>query len=69
MGTLLAALLLPGCAWLRPSQVETPSPAKKSPFPEDEVAKPFTVRDVVEAGEPWRPYRTIASWYLWRSLE
>jgi DNA-3-methyladenine glycosylase II len=19
--------------------------------------------------EPWRPYRTIASWYLWRSLE
>jgi DNA-3-methyladenine glycosylase II len=21
------------------------------------------------AGEPWRPYRTYASWYLWRSLE
>jgi DNA-3-methyladenine glycosylase II len=20
-------------------------------------------------GEPWKPYRTIASWYLWRSLE
>ena len=20
-------------------------------------------------GEPWRPYRTVASWYLWRSLE
>ena len=20
-------------------------------------------------GEPWRPYRTYASWYLWRSLE
>lgn len=19
-------------------------------------------------GEPWRPYRTVASWYLWRSL-
>jgi 3-methyladenine DNA glycosylase/8-oxoguanine DNA glycosylase len=19
--------------------------------------------------EPWRPYRTLASWYLWRSLE
>jgi DNA-3-methyladenine glycosylase II len=19
--------------------------------------------------EPWRPYRTVASWYLWRSLE
>ena len=26
-------------------------------------------REVLEAGEPWRPYRTIASWYLWRSLE
>jgi DNA-3-methyladenine glycosylase II len=20
-------------------------------------------------GEPWRPYRSIATWYLWRSLE
>jgi DNA-3-methyladenine glycosylase II len=20
-------------------------------------------------GERWRPYRTVASWYLWRSLE
>jgi len=26
-------------------------------------------RRVLELGEPWRPYRTIASWYLWRSLE
>ena len=22
-----------------------------------------------EKGEAWRPYRTVASWYLWRSLE
>jgi 3-methyladenine DNA glycosylase/8-oxoguanine DNA glycosylase len=22
-----------------------------------------------ERGEAWRPYRTVASWYLWRSLE
>lgn len=22
-----------------------------------------------EIAEPWKPYRTIASWYLWRSLE
>ena len=21
------------------------------------------------AGEKWRPYRTVASWYLWRTLE
>jgi len=20
-------------------------------------------------GEPWRPYRSAASWYLWRSLD
>ncbi len=24
---------------------------------------------VTQLGEPWKPYRTIASWYLWRSLE
>jgi DNA-3-methyladenine glycosylase II len=22
-----------------------------------------------EIGEPWAPWRTVASWYLWRSLE
>lgn len=26
-------------------------------------------RQVVERAIPWRPYRTLASWYLWRSLE
>ncbi len=26
-------------------------------------------RRMDEAGEAWRPYRTYASWYLWRSLE
>jgi DNA-3-methyladenine glycosylase II len=27
-------------------------------------------RDALEAiAEPWRPYRSIASWYLWRSLD
>ena len=27
-------------------------------------------RETMQAtGEPWRPYRTYASWYLWRSLE
>jgi DNA-3-methyladenine glycosylase II len=28
-----------------------------------------TPSEVEEMGEMWRPYRTIASWYLWRSLE
>ncbi|HXG11062.1 MAG TPA: DNA-3-methyladenine glycosylase [Gemmataceae bacterium] len=25
-------------------------------------------RKVQELAEPWRPYRTVATWYLWRSL-
>jgi DNA-3-methyladenine glycosylase II len=24
---------------------------------------------ILAMGEPWRPYRSVASWYLWRSLE
>jgi 3-methyladenine DNA glycosylase/8-oxoguanine DNA glycosylase len=24
-------------------------------------------KKLTELAEPWRPYRTIASWYLWRS--
>jgi DNA-3-methyladenine glycosylase II len=24
---------------------------------------------VLKIGAPWAPYRTVASWYLWRSLE
>jgi DNA-3-methyladenine glycosylase II len=23
---------------------------------------------LAELAEPWRPYRTIATWYFWRSL-
>ena len=26
-------------------------------------------RGVIERAEPWRPYRSLASWYLWRCLE
>jgi DNA-3-methyladenine glycosylase II len=26
-------------------------------------------REVLAYGERWRPWRTVASWYLWRSLE
>lgn len=25
--------------------------------------------EILEHGERWRPYRTFASWYLWRALE
>jgi DNA-3-methyladenine glycosylase II len=31
-----------------------------------EMPKPTACRAVAE---PWRPYRSVASWYLWRSLE
>ncbi|OLP17984.1 Fe-S cluster assembly protein HesB [Leptolyngbya sp. 'hensonii'] len=26
-------------------------------------------KTVATLGQPWQPYRTIASWYLWRSLD
>lgn len=26
-------------------------------------------KDILAFGERWRPFRTVASWYLWRSLE
>lgn len=28
-----------------------------------------TPKDLEQRAETWRPYRTIASWYLWRSLD
>ena len=28
-----------------------------------------TPAEVLAIGAPWAPYRTVASWYLWRSLE
>jgi 3-methyladenine DNA glycosylase/8-oxoguanine DNA glycosylase len=31
-----------------------------------EVPKP---KEVAERGERWRPFRTVASWYLWRASE
>ena len=28
-----------------------------------------TPKEVLARGERWRPYRTVASWYLWRLVE
>ena len=28
-----------------------------------------TAAELVEAGEKWSPYRSVASWYLWRACE
>ncbi len=27
------------------------------------------VKELEELAEPWRPFRTVAAWYLWRSLD
>ncbi len=35
-------------------------------FMRDELPKPA---ELLEYGERWRPYRSIASWYLWRGLD
>jgi DNA-3-methyladenine glycosylase II len=31
-----------------------------------EIPKP---RELAAFGERWRPYRTVASWYMWRAVE
>jgi DNA-3-methyladenine glycosylase II len=28
-----------------------------------------TAAELGERGEPWRPYRSMASWYLWANLD
>jgi DNA-3-methyladenine glycosylase II len=32
------------------------------------LVEPPTKDHLVELAEPWRPYRSIATWYFWRSL-
>ncbi|RPJ56311.1 MAG: DNA-3-methyladenine glycosylase 2 family protein [Acidobacteria bacterium] len=32
------------------------------------LRKPATPARVQQVGRPWRPYASVASWYLWRSL-
>lgn len=31
------------------------------------LSRPPTEEELLRMGEPWRPWRTVASWYLWRS--
>lgn len=31
--------------------------------------KPLSIPRMQRLAEPWRPYRSIATWYLWRSLD
>ena len=30
---------------------------------------PFVYYEFKRIAEPWRPYRTVASWYVWRHLD
>lgn len=34
----------------------------------DEMLMP-KAKELLAFGERWRPYRTVASWYLWRAFE
>lgn len=33
------------------------------------LGEPPTPRELEAHAEPWRPYRSVASWYMWRALE
>jgi DNA-3-methyladenine glycosylase II len=33
------------------------------------MSAPPTAKELITLGEPWRPYRSVATWYLWRSAE
>ena len=33
------------------------------------LRKPPTPQRIARIGDAWRPYRSVASWYLWRSLD
>lgn len=40
--------------------------AMRKVYSMDELPTPARMREIAE---PWRPYRSVASWYLWRSLD
>ena len=31
--------------------------------------KLITPKELEKAGEVWKPYRSVASWYLWRAVD
>ena len=33
------------------------------------MRKTPTLKRLEKLGDPWRPYRSVAAWYLWRSLD
>ena len=33
------------------------------------IQYPTNRESVIKIGEKWKPYRSVATWYLWRSLD
>ncbi len=33
------------------------------------LSEPPSAEEMISISKPWRPYRSIASWYLWRTLD
>jgi len=42
---------------------------KKAIKKEYQLAQIPTPNQILEIAQPWRPYATVASWYLWRSVD
>jgi len=53
---------------LRAIQVNYEGEGGYHPLPEPLQGKPHRQR-AIEIGDRWRPWRTVATWYLWRSLD
>ncbi len=34
-----------------------------------DIAYPTERKTIIDIGEKWKPYRSVATWYLWRSLD
>jgi len=34
-----------------------------------DIAYPSERKTIIDIGEKWKPYRSVATWYLWRSLD
>ena len=33
------------------------------------AGKPLSESEIMKIAQVWQPYRTVATWYLWRSLD
>lgn len=42
---------------------------QKAIFRHYNASEKLTKQEILEISEAWQPYRTVATWYLWRSLD